>query len=85
MRPWRPVALVPTARFCGEIIFPSTPPEEFSPTVRFGLTPICCAVTFCRFANRAFDEVSEPASDQGRDRQVAYRVVKLLEQDPNLP
>jgi L-lactate permease len=61
-RPWRPVALVPTARFCGEIIFPSTPPEELAPTVRFGLTPICCAVTFCRFANRAFDDVSEPVS-----------------------
>src|SRR5215217_5671182 len=39
--PCRPVALVPTARFCGLIIFPRTPPEEFAPTVRLGLTPIC--------------------------------------------
>src|SRR5215208_4367472 len=38
---WRPVALVPTARFCGLIIFSRTPPEEFAPTVRLGLTPIC--------------------------------------------
>lgn len=60
--PWSLGALVPTARFCGEIISPRTPPEELAPTVRFGLTPICWAVTFCRFANSAFDDVSEPVS-----------------------
>src|SRR5215203_5988539 len=54
--PWRPVALVPTARFCGEIIFPRTPPEELAPTVRLGLRLSCWAVTFCRLANRAFEE-----------------------------
>src|SRR5215213_8348101 len=58
--PWRPVALVPTARFCGEIIFPRTPPEELAPTVRLGLRLSCWAVTFCKLANRAFEEVSEP-------------------------
>src|SRR5215212_12216655 len=58
--PWRPVALVPTARFWGLIIFPNTPPEELAPTVRFGLTPICWAVTFWRLAKRAFEDVSEP-------------------------
>src|SRR5829696_5513260 len=60
--PWRPVALVPTARFWGLIIFPRTPPEELAPTVRFGLTPICWAVTFWGLANRALEEVSEPVS-----------------------
>src|SRR5215216_6892847 len=58
--PWRPVALVPTARFCGLIIFPRTPPDELAPTVRLGLSPICWAVTFWRLANRAFEDVSEP-------------------------
>jgi hypothetical protein len=42
--PWRPVALVPTARFWGEIIFPRTPPEELAAKVRLGLSPICWAV-----------------------------------------
>src|ERR687893_282571 len=60
--PCRPVELVPTARFCGLIIFPNTPPEELAPTARTGLTPICWAVTFCRLAKRAFAEVSEPVS-----------------------
>jgi hypothetical protein len=56
------VALVPTARFWGLIIFPRTPRGEFAPTVSTGLTPICCAVTFCRLAKRALEEVSEPVS-----------------------
>src|SRR5215216_6838195 len=60
--PWRPVELVPTARFCGLIILPNTPPEELAPTAKTGLTPICWAVTFCRLAKRAFEEVSEPVS-----------------------
>ena len=60
--PCRPVALVPTARFRGLIIFPSTPPEELAPTVRLGLSPICWAVTFWRLANRSLEEVSEPVS-----------------------
>ena len=59
--PAGPVALVPTARFCGLIILPRTPPEEFTPTVRFGLTPICWAVTFCRLAKSTFEEVSDPS------------------------
>src|SRR5918993_3605427 len=60
--PCNPVALVPTARFWGEIILPRTPPEELAPTVRFGLTPICWAVTFCKLAKRALEDVSEPVS-----------------------
>ena len=46
----------------GEIIFPRTPPEELAPTVKLGLRLSCWAVTFCRLANRAFEEVSEPVS-----------------------
>src|SRR5215211_7530172 len=60
--PWRPVELVPTARFCGLIIFPKTPPEELAPTARTGLKPSWLAVVFCKLAKRAFEEVSEPVS-----------------------
>src|ERR671921_2720685 len=60
--PCRPVELVPTARFCGLIIFPRTPPEELAPTARTGLNPSWVAVVFCRLAKRALDEVSEPVS-----------------------
>src|SRR5215207_2405017 len=60
--PWRPVELVPTARFCGLIILPRTPPEELAPTARTGLNPSWLAVVFCRLAKRAFEEVSEPVS-----------------------
>src|SRR5215218_4030722 len=68
--PWRPVALVPTARFWGLIIFPRTPPEELAPTVGFGLSPICWAVTFWRLAKRALEEVSEPVSATPATRSV---------------
>src|ERR687890_2249678 len=70
--PWRPVALVPTARFCGLIILPRTPPEELAPTVRLGFNPSCWAVTFWRLANSALEEVRarqrhpEPP-DEGRE------------------
>src|SRR5919202_38060 len=73
--PCRPVALVPTARFWGEIIFPRTPPEELAPTVRLGLSPIWWAVTFWRLANSAFEEVSEPVSAHYRQ----YRPLELVE------
>src|ERR687885_256777 len=60
--PTRPVELVPTARFCGLIIFPKTPPEELDPTARAGLKPSWLAVVFCRLEKRAFEEVSDPVS-----------------------
>src|SRR5579864_2374042 len=51
----------PTDRFCGLIILPITPPDEFVPAVRIGETlPSCCAVWACKGPNSVFDEVSEP-------------------------
>ena len=74
--PCRPVALVPTARFCGLIILPRTPPEELAPTVRFGLTPICWAVTFCKLARervrggvRSRESHPEPPDKTGEERE----------------
>src|SRR2546429_9017865 len=51
----------PTDRFCGLIILPITPPDEFVPAVRIGLTlPSCCAVWACRGPNSVLDDVSLP-------------------------
>src|SRR5207245_10188424 len=51
----------PTDRFCGLIILPITPPDEFVPAVRIGLTlPNCCAVCACSGPNKVLDEVSLP-------------------------
>ena len=58
--PTMPVAAVATAMDWGEIIFPTTPPLELAATMRVGSTPICWAVVFCKAANRALEEVSEP-------------------------
>ncbi len=35
-RPWKPTAAAAMARFCGEIILPSTPPEELAAAMRVG-------------------------------------------------
>src|ERR1700722_14809965 len=58
--PTRFPAAAATAMDCGEIIFPTTPPEIFAPTVTTGSTPIAFAVTDCNFPNNALEEVSEP-------------------------
>src|SRR5512143_3405221 len=58
--PTRPTAAQATAIDCGDIILPVTPPVVLAPIVRIGLTPICCAVTACRLANRALLDVAEP-------------------------
>src|SRR2546422_11769404 len=51
----------PTDRFCGLIILPITPPDEFVPAVRIGLTlPNCCAVCACSGPNKGLGEVSLP-------------------------
>src|SRR2546423_15722082 len=51
----------PTDRFCGLIILPITPPDEFVPAVRIGLTlPSCCAVCAWRGPKRVLEDVSLP-------------------------
>ena len=48
------------ARFCGEIIFPSTPPDELAAAIRVGDRPASLAAVTCRAPKSAFDDVSEP-------------------------
>ena len=59
-RPTWSIAEVATLKFCGEIIFPITPPEELVAPARAGSMPSCWAVTVCIGPKRLFAEVSEP-------------------------
>src|SRR5213080_399143 len=58
--PASPTAAQATAIDCGEIIFPVTPPDEFAANANTGFIPMDVAVTFCRFANNTFADVSDP-------------------------
>src|SRR5512132_973702 len=61
-RPDRPTAAAAMARFCGEIILPSTPPEELAAAISVGLRPTSLAAETCSAPNSEFDEVSEPVT-----------------------
>src|SRR5437870_1037324 len=61
-RPSRPTAAAAIARFCGEIILPSTPPELFEAASRTGDRCALPAAATCRAPNSEFDEVSEPVT-----------------------
>src|SRR5665648_180815 len=50
------------ARFWGETILPSTPPEELAAAIRYGLIPTCLAAETCNAPKSEFDEVSEPVT-----------------------
>src|SRR5256885_16775797 len=73
----------PTDRFCGLIILPITPPDEFVPAVRIGLTlPSCCAVCACSGPNRVFDDVSLPVRNtpsQPRNAATKGKMYPVLE------
>src|SRR5436190_22779235 len=56
------VAELETTIDCASIILPITPPVEFAAPIRMGLKLSCCAVTFCRLPNKAFDPASVPVS-----------------------
>ena len=58
--PASPTAAQATAIDCGEIIFPTPPPEEFAASANKGSIPMEVAVTFCRPPNRRFADVSDP-------------------------
>src|ERR687885_1369119 len=60
--PAMPTAAAPIARFCGEIIFPSTPPEEFEAASSVGSRPDDLAAVTWSTPNSEFDEVSEPVT-----------------------
>ena len=57
-----PTAAAAIARFCGLIIFPSTPPEEFAAASSNGSSPAFVAVCTCRAPKSALDDVSDPVT-----------------------
>src|SRR5581483_5039717 len=80
----------PTERFCGLIILPMTPPDEFVPAVRMGLTfPSCCAVCACSGPNSVLDDVSlqvrktpsqpRKAATNGKTNPVLEKAIARLE------
>src|SRR5674476_899193 len=60
--PDMPTAAAAIARFWGEIILPSTPPEELAAAIRAGLSPTSLAAETCNAPNSEFDDVSEPVT-----------------------
>src|SRR6266508_1188715 len=71
-----PTALAPIARFCGEIILPSTPPELLAAASRVGESPVWCpAVTWSR-PKSEFDEVSEPLTATPSQPRIEDRKAK---------
>ena len=60
--PARPTAAAPIARFCGEIIFPSTPPEELAAASSVGSSPASLAACTWSAPNSEFDDVSDPVT-----------------------
>src|ERR671938_45513 len=61
-RPPRPTAAAPIARFCGEIIFPSTPPELLAAASSVGERLAFLAAVTCSAPKSALDDVSEPVT-----------------------
>src|SRR5674476_1123391 len=57
-----PTAAAAIARFWGEIILPSTPPEELAAAISAGLMPVLVAADTCNAPKSEFDEVSEPVT-----------------------
>src|SRR3984957_9552451 len=60
--PCTPTAAAAMARFCGEIILPSTPPELLPAAISTGDRPALAAAGTCRAPNRELDEVSDPVT-----------------------
>src|SRR4029079_16141379 len=60
--PSNPTAATPIARFCGEIIFPSTPPDEFAAAISTGSRSAFFAAATWRAPNSEFEDVSDPVT-----------------------
>src|ERR1700736_6212863 len=60
--PCTPTAAATMARFCGEIILPSTPPELLLAAISTGDSPALAAAVTCSAPNREFEDVSEPVT-----------------------
>src|SRR5476651_2852432 len=74
--PDMPTAAAAIARFWGEIILPSTPPEELAAAITAGLSPALAAALTCNAPNRAFDEVSEPVTATPSQPRIGERIAK---------
>src|SRR5213079_593794 len=61
-RPARPTAAAPIARFWGETIFASTPPELLDAAIKTGERCDLLAAVTCRAPNSELDDVSEPVT-----------------------
>src|SRR3954454_10899671 len=57
-----PTAAAPIARFCGETILASVPPDEFDAANSVALRSADAAALICRAPKRALDDVSEPVT-----------------------
>src|SRR5450755_1692476 len=74
--PDMPTAAAAMARFWGEIILPSTPPEELAAAIRAGLSPTCLAAETCSAPNREFAEVSEPVTATPSQPRMGEKIAK---------
>src|SRR6059058_5140603 len=75
-RPARPTAAAPIARFWGEIIFPSTPPDELPAAINTWLIPASFAAATWRAPNNEFDDVSEPVTATPNHPMIGERKAK---------
>ena len=60
--PASPTAAAPIARFWGEIIFASTPPELLAAAISVGDRLDLCAAVTCRAPNSELVDVSDPVT-----------------------
>ncbi len=60
--PARPTAAAPIARFCGETIFASTPPELLAAAINVGDRLACLAAVTWSAPNSELVEVSDPVT-----------------------
>ena len=77
MSPSRPdmlTAAAAMARFWGDTILPSTPPEEFAAAISSCDKPACFAAETCRAPNRLLDDVSEPVTATPSQPRIGERI-----------
>lgn len=84
-----PVAAAATAIVCRLIILPITPPAEFDAAIKVGPNPNRCAVTTCKFPNKAFADVSDPVrktpSHPSNELKNGKRAPVAAKASPNVP
>src|SRR6185312_11434614 len=76
--PCRFTAEAAIARFWGEIILPSTPPEELAAAIRVWDRFACWAAVICSTPKRELEEVSEPVTATPSQPRIGDRKAKKL-------